>query len=67
MQTTIGYDYNNEWGTMGDTTPYYRIDPRNPSNRIPITEKEYNRLKKEYEGDGKVVEIDWKPLAEYGK
>jgi len=24
-------------------------------------------LQKEFEGDGEVVELDWKPLAEYGR
>jgi len=36
-------------------------------NFIPITEEEFNRLQKEFEGDGQVVELDWKPLAEYGR
>jgi len=30
-----------------------------------ITKAEFNRLQKEFEGDGQVVELDWKPLAEY--
>jgi len=34
---------------------------------IPITKAEFDRLRKEFEGDGQVVELDWKPLAEYGR
>ena len=33
----------------------------------PITKEEFDRLQKEFEGDGQVVELDWKPLAEYGR
>jgi len=29
---------------------------------IPITKDEFDRLQKEYEGDGQVVELDWRPL-----
>ena len=32
-----------------------------------ITKEEFDRLQKEFEGDGQVVELDWKPLAEYGR
>jgi len=35
--------------------------------QIPITKEEFDRLRKEFEGDGQVVELDWKPLAEYGR
>jgi len=35
-------------------------------NFIPITKDEFNRAQKEFEGDGQTVELDWKPLAEYG-
>ena len=31
----------------------------------PITKQEFERVKKEFEGNGQVVELDWKPLAEY--
>ena len=34
---------------------------------IPINKTEFDRLQKEFEGDGQVVELDWKPLAEYGR
>ena len=51
-----------------DFGQYYRnkrdVDP---SSGTPITKAEYDRLKKEIEGDGQVVELDWKPLAEYGR
>lgn len=33
----------------------------------PITKEEFDRAQKEFEGDGQVVEIDWKPLAEFGR
>jgi len=33
----------------------------------PITKAEFDRLQKEFEGDGQLVELDWKPLAEYGR
>ena len=32
-----------------------------------ITKEEFDRLQKEMEGDGQVVDLDWKPLAEYGR
>jgi len=34
---------------------------------IPITKEEFERVQKEFEGDGQVVELDWRPLADYGK
>ena len=33
----------------------------------PISKAEYDRVQKEMEGDGQVVRLDWKPLAEYGR
>jgi len=33
----------------------------------PITKAEFDRVQKEFEGDGQTVELDWKPLAEYGR
>ena len=33
----------------------------------PITKAEYKRVQKEMEGDGQIVELEWKPLAEYGR
>ena len=33
----------------------------------PITKAEFDRLQKEMEGDGQVVDLDWKPMAEYGR
>jgi len=53
-------------GLLEDTHEYFRIDP-DDEERIPITKEEYDRLQKEYEGDGETVELDWKPLAEYGR
>jgi len=40
---------------------------KDPMKRTPITKSEFDRVKKEMEGDGQVVELDWKPLAEYGR
>jgi len=40
---------------------------KDPMKRTPITKAEFDRVKKEMEGDGQVVELDWKPLAEYGR
>jgi hypothetical protein len=33
----------------------------------PLTKQQYDALVKKYEGNGKVVELDWKPVAEYGR
>ena len=35
--------------------------------RFSITEEEFDQAKKEMEGDGQTVELDWRPLAEYGR
>ena len=32
-----------------------------------IPKAEFDRVQKEFEGDGQTVELDWKPLAEYGR
>jgi len=40
---------------------------RRESDIIPITKEDYERLRKEMEGDSQVVELDWKPLTEYGQ
>ena len=32
-----------------------------------ITEEEFEQMQKEIEGDGQTVELDWRPLAEWGK
>jgi len=45
---------------------YYRVDDWDDLPRA-ITKAEFDRVKKELEGDGQVVELDWKPLAEYGR
>jgi len=45
---------------------YYHRDPVT-YNEIPITKAEYDRMRKEMEGNGPVVELEWKPLAEYGR
>ena len=38
-----------------------------PYPGTPITKEEFERVRTEYEGDGQIVEVDWKPLAEYGQ
>ena len=42
---------------------YTRRDPDGTSTSI--TKAEFKRVQKEFEGDGQVVALDWKPLAEY--
>jgi len=39
----------------------------NGYERALITKTEYDRLRKEYEGDGQLAALDWKPLEEYGR
>ena len=41
-----------------------RIDGRGGSP-IAITGDEYDQVIEEFEGDGQVIELDWKPLADY--
>ncbi|MCL2141247.1 MAG: hypothetical protein FWH42_06310 [Dehalococcoidia bacterium] len=36
-------------------------------NRTQLSKAKFERVQKEMEGDGQVVELDWKPLAEYGR
>jgi len=43
---------------------YFQFDGKKD---ISITKEEFDQLAKEFEGDGQVVELDWKPLAEYGR
>jgi len=33
----------------------------------PILKEEFERLQKAFEGDGQTVELDWRPLAEWGQ
>jgi len=53
-------------GLVNERGSYFRILKELPQ-LIPITKAEFERLKREMEGDGQVVELDWKPLAEYGR
>ena len=46
-------------------TEYFRVDTVD-GGWEPITKEEYDRLKAEMEGDGQEVELDWRPLAEFG-
>ena len=43
---------------------YFRYYP-GINKRVPITKEKFDRVRKEFEGDGQVVELDWKPLADY--
>jgi len=45
---------------------YKRTDGRSGDSR-KITIIGFKLAQKEFEGDGQVVEFDWKPLAEYGR
>ena len=69
-----GYGYDSNGNHLG----YYRIDPTGKEKdflfdiepdgtEIPISDEELQRLRKKFVGDGQVVELDWKPLAEYGQ
>jgi hypothetical protein len=53
-------------GIDSEDGKYYLCYPNLPE-RFPLSKEEYERLKQEYEGDGQVVELDWKPLAEWGR
>ena len=55
-----------DYRSVGDPDGYLRYDPIAKED-IPITKEEFDRLQKEFEGDGQVVDLDWKPLAEYGR
>jgi len=46
---------------------YYRFIMNGSYPGTPISKKEFDRIRKEFEGDGQVVVLDWKPLAEYGR
>jgi len=46
---------------------YFRYNENVTYPGTPITKAEFDRVQKEFEGDGQVVELDWKPLAEYGR
>jgi len=51
---------------LNDLGEYFRFFAYQ-GTRTPITKAEYDRVQKEFEGDGQVIELDWKPLAEYGR
>ena len=59
-------EFKRLWPEVGRTydNKYYRHDG---DDKHFISKEEYERLKKEYEGDGQTVALDWKPLAEYGR
>jgi len=51
-------EYGNYFTSSGSLETY---------KKTPITKQEFDRVQKEMEGDGQTVELDWKPLAEYGR
>jgi len=59
FQISLRDDCDN-WGSC------FQYDPVT-KNETQINKKEFDRLKKEFEGDGQVIELDWKPLTEYGQ
>jgi len=64
FQTLLIYEQGDEY--LQATYSRINVIDR-PSPSTPITKAEFDRLQKEFEGDGQVVELDWKPLAEYGR
>ena len=48
-------------------SPYhlYRGEPNGGRDEIYLTQEEYERAVREFEGDGEVVEINWKPISKY--
>ena len=46
---------------------YYDFIINGPYPGTLITKEEFGRVRKEFEGDGELVELDWKTLAEYGR
>jgi hypothetical protein len=67
------YYYRFEDGTLRfqtglfdyDGKEYSQYDTADLAEDTPITKAEFERLQKQYEGDGQIVQLDWKPLAEY--
>ena len=64
--------------SYGDYRGLFRVDPTGEKKdfdfyftpdgtEVHISQKKFERLKEEIEGDGEVVDLDWKPLAEYGR
>ena len=49
---------------FGNKDAYFLFDLES-EKKAPITQKEYDSLMKELEGDGQEVALDWKPLAEF--
>jgi len=53
---------DDEW-----TVDYFKSDTTNFHSKVQISQEEYDRLRREYESNGREVEISWRPVAEYGK
>ena len=51
---------------LTDSYGDYYLYPTQGS-RIDITREEFEQRKQEMEGDGQTIEIDWRPLAEFGR
>jgi len=60
-----------QWLSLGgweDENRYLNsiIDPFDPEKEdMPLAKEEFEQLQKDMEGNGQVVELDWKPLAKY--
>jgi len=65
-------------GGYEDVSGYFRVDPTDgerdfffgfvpDGTEVPINDEECRRLVKEFVGDWEPAELDWKPLAEYGR
>ena len=54
-------------GLSIESGKYIRVYTEGGYERVLITKEEYERVQKEMEGDGQVVELDWRPLAEWGQ
>ncbi len=53
--------------TVDDKGKHWRYDDPNSFDRTRITKEAFESLRLEYEGNGQLVELNWRPLAEYGK
>ena len=61
FQSLLYYDF-----MMYLNIHYFRRDAGDEQER-EITKEEFEQMQKEIEGDSQVVELDWRPLAEWGQ
>jgi len=69
LRQCLSLPFREGW-TSGDEElafVYFKNDTDDNRNEVQISQEEYERLKHEYEGNGREVEISWRPVAEYGK